>query len=255
VNESIVETLRRIVAGAGVDGVAVEILPIRLGTTPAEAAELSRRLSLAELGNRVYDPQVIDTLEKEIETAITNHVETFPLESGVQLQSLRSLAQAPDAVIDFIVARLAGSGRIEVRQSVVKPAGWTGKLSDPERVLADAMMHEICVRPGEPPAVAELTAQFGEKAPALLRYLERAGALVRISDDRYYSPAAVDAMVGKLRSTLEPGRIYTPAELREVLGVSRKYLIPFLEFCDVLGVTERKADGRALGVRQVGGRN
>ena len=109
------------------------------------------------------------------------------------------------------------------------------------------MMHEICIRPSEPPAVSEIVASFGERAPALLRYLERAGELVRISDDRYYSPGAVEMMVGKLRSALEPRRIYSPAELREVLGVSRKYLIPFLEFCDVTGITDRRAEGRVLG--------
>jgi selenocysteine-specific elongation factor len=80
----------------------------------------------------------------------------------------------------------------------------------------------------------------------MVRYLERAGMLVRVSDDRYYSPAAVDEMVGKLRSTLEPKRTYSPAELRDVLGVSRKYLIPFLEFCDVAGVTDRRAEGRVI---------
>ena len=246
-NESASETLTRMVAVAGVEGLSVEILPIRLGTTPAEAAELSSRLQLTELRGRLYDPRALDTLEQSIETAIAKHVETFPLELGVQLQSLRSLAQAPEAVIDFVVDRLAKAGKIEVRQSVVKPAGWTGKLSDRERVLADAMMHEICIRPSEPPAVSEIVASFGERAPALLRYLERAGELVRISDDRYYSPGAVEMMVGKLRQTLEPRRIYTPAELREVLGVSRKYLIPFLEFCDVTGITDRRAEGRVLG--------
>jgi selenocysteine-specific elongation factor len=96
--------------------------------------------------------------------------------------------------------------------------------------------------------VSELTSTFGRNAPALLRYLERRGELVKVSDDRYYAPEAVEAMVGKLRSTLEPGRFYAPAELREVLGVSRKYLIPFLEFCDVSGITERRTEGRVLGV-------
>jgi hypothetical protein len=50
-------------------------------------------------------------------------------------------------------------------------------------------------------------------------------------------------MVGSLRS-LDPGRKYTPGELREVIGVSRKYLIPFLEFCDRKGITARADDGR-----------
>jgi selenocysteine-specific elongation factor len=105
------------------------------------------------------------------------------------------------------------------------------------------MMHEICLNPSEPPAVSELAAKFGEKAPALLRYMERAGQLVRISDDRYYSPEQFEMMVGSFGQRSSRGRIYTPAELREVLGVSRKYLIPFLEFCDVTGITERRAEG------------
>jgi selenocysteine-specific elongation factor len=249
--ESHSEALARMAADASFDGLAIEILPIRLGITPAEAAELSRRVGLLELRSRVYDPAVLDELEQAIESAIAQHVETFPLDPGVQLHSLRSLVQGTDELIDLALDRLATRKRIEIRQSVVKPAGWTAKLSDRERFLADALMHAICIRPSEPPTVSELAVSFGDKAPALLRYLERTGELVRVSDDRYYSPGAVALMVGKLRSTLEPSRVYSPAELREVLGVSRKYLIPFLEFCDVTGITDRKAEGRVLGTAPV----
>jgi len=245
--ESVADSLAQMATDAGLEGLAVDLLPIRLGVLPAEAAELVRRVNLVELRSRVYRPETVEELEQTIERAIAKHVETFPLELGVQLQSLRSLGQAPDDVIDLVVSRLVKNGRIEVRQSVVRPAGWTGKLGDRARALADAMLHEICMSPSEPPAVSELTAAFGESAPALLRYLERAGEVVRVSDDRYYSPAAVEAMVGKLRTALEPSRVYSPAELRDVLGVSRKYLIPFLEFCDATGVTDRKADGRVIG--------
>ena len=108
--------------------------------------------------------------------------------------------------------------------------------------------------PSEPPSVAELAAAFGDKVDDVLRYLERSGELVRVSGDRYYSRGAVDQMINKLRLGLEPGRVYSPAELREVLGVSRKYLIPFLEFCDVKGVTIRKAEGRVITGNDVGAR-
>ena len=46
---------------------------------------------------------------------------------------------------------------------------------------------------------------------------------------------------------MEPGREYTPAELREVLGVSRRFLIPLLEYCDGRAVTSRGPGGRMLG--------
>ena len=68
----------------------------------------------------------------------------------------------------------------------------------------------------------------------------------RVADDRYYGREAVAGMVEALRTSLQPGRVYSPSELKEVLGVSRKYLIPFLEFCDRKGVTERRDRGRAV---------
>jgi selenocysteine-specific elongation factor len=94
--------------------------------------------------------------------------------------------------------------------------------------------------------VTELAAKFGGKTVALLRKLERDGKLERISDDRYYSSDVVKGIKQTMRAKLETGRIYTPAELREVLGVSRKYLIPFLEYCDRSGVTERRQEGRLV---------
>jgi len=37
---------------------------------------------------------------------------------------------------------------------------------------------------------------------------------------------------------------YGPAELREFLGLTRKFLIPFLEYCDREGFTTRNELGR-----------
>jgi len=248
VGETPRELLARIALDSGDEGLAEEILPIRIGVTGAKAATLARELGLVAIQSRLYDPRVLEALESHVERTIREHVENFPLDAGVQLQSLRSGRRAPTGVMGRILDRLAERSRIEIDGSVARPAGWSPKLTHRERALADAILHEIWIQPSEPPAVSELVASFGEKAPGLLRFLERAGELVKVSDDRYYSPVAVEAMVGKLRSTLRAGRVYSPAELRGVLGVSRKYLIPFLEFCDHAGVTDRKAEGRVLGV-------
>jgi hypothetical protein len=37
---------------------------------------------------------------------------------------------------------------------------------------------------------------------------------------------------------------YGPAELRESVGLTRKFLIPFLEYCDRMGHTVRNDAGR-----------
>jgi selenocysteine-specific elongation factor len=239
---------------AGLSGLPVEHVPIRLGLAPAEAARVEREIGLIEIDSRLYHAKILEDLERTVQRLILAHVENFPLEPGVQLQSLRSTAGAPDRVIDRILDRLAKKEAIEIRQTSVRPAGWSPSLSSRDRALAEAVMHKICLTPSEPPSVAELADVFGDKVADVLRYLERSGELARVSGDRYYARRAVDEMIGKLRLALEPDRIYSPAELREVLGVSRKYLIPFLEFCDVKGVTVRKAEGRVVTRKEVGAR-
>jgi selenocysteine-specific elongation factor len=81
---------------------------------------------------------------------------------------------------------------------------------------------------------------------AILRILEREGVVVPVEADRFYAAEAVDELVGRLRRGMEPEREYAPAELRDLLGVSRKYLIPFLEFCDRRGITARRSGGRVI---------
>jgi selenocysteine-specific elongation factor len=117
--------------------------------------------------------------------------------------------------------------------------------------VSDHLAHDICAADREPPSVGELVARYGNSVPGLLHYLERQGRVVQVETDRYYDRGAVDGLLAKLRGELVPGRVYVPAQLRDVLGFSRKYLIPFLEFCDRIGVTERREEGRTL--RQTSG--
>jgi selenocysteine-specific elongation factor len=76
--------------------------------------------------------------------------------------------------------------------------------------------------------------------------LERIGIVRQVEQDRFYSVEALEGLTKALRSGMANGREYSPSELREVLGVSRKYLIPLLEYYDRVGITERRAEGRVL---------
>jgi len=255
VGENPRDMLARIARDAGDAGLERQNLPIRLGVAPAVAAALEAELGLITIHSRSYDSGTLDNAERRVERLILEHVETLPLDGGVQLQTLRSAGRSDPAVIDWVLNRLQERSRIEIDRSVARPAGWVPSLNSRERAVANAILHEICIQPSEPPAIIELAERFGERTSELLRFLERSGEVVKVTEERYYSPAAVEAMVGKLRSALARGRIYSPAELREVLGVSRKYLIPFLEFCDRTGVTDRRAEGREIAVSATSGRS
>jgi selenocysteine-specific elongation factor len=79
-----------------------------------------------------------------------------------------------------------------------------------------------------------------------MRILERESVLISVESDRYYAAAALEGLVDRLREGMAPGRDYSPSELRDIIGLSRKFLIPFLEYCDRHGITERRSAGRVL---------
>lgn len=227
-------------------GVPVSSLPVRTGFTPSEVATALGAIESIVTGGRAYVAGTIERLANRIETTIAVAMANHPLEAGVSLQTVRATLNAEPEVVQLALDRLSKSNRIEISESVARPFGWMGRLTAGQQAVNDAIMHEICAKPVEPPSVSELSARLGSSAPVMLRRLEREGKVERVSEDRYYSRDAVTRMVEGLRSTLAPGRVYSPAELREVLGVSRKYLIPFLEFCDRKGVTERRDGGRVI---------
>ena len=238
--------LTRMLESAGIHGLDIDPLPVRTGWRADEVDEALVRLNATIVSGKAFGSGVMDTVEHLVTGFVAIEMANHPLEAGVSLQTLRSSVKAPVQVIDLVISRLSKGGGIEVEGSLVRPHGWSSRLNEREQALSDAILHAICIRPVEPPDIDELEAKFGISTRPLLRRLERQGEVERVAEDRYYSRAALEQMVGSLRTSLEAGRRYTPSEMKEVLGLSRKYLIPFLEFCDRRGVTERSEAGRVL---------
>jgi selenocysteine-specific elongation factor len=135
---------------------------------------------------------------------------------------------------------------LELAAGFIRPAGWRPILSDAQRELRDRLLARVTEAGREPPSVGELDVECGATTGPLLRWLEREGQLVPVEGDRYYTPAALAALARALRDATTAGRPYTVAELRDRLGISRKFLVPLLEYFDRTGVTHRTDEGRTV---------
>ena len=96
----------------------------------------------------------------------------------------------------------------------------------------------------EPPSVEELAPEFGDETRQLLALSTREGSLVQVEESRYYGASSFEEIIGRIRRALASGAELTPSQLKDALGVSRKYLIPLLEYCDRTGRTARRGNGR-----------
>ena len=69
---------------------------------------------------------------------------------------------------------------------------------------------------------------------------------MRVAGDLHFSRSALEGAREAIAAFLAQHGRATAAQLRDVLGVSRKYVIPLLEHFDAQGLTKRDGDERVL---------
>ena len=233
---------------AGGEGLGIADLPVRLGASPSDvAACLERHKDVLRIGARIFDRAYRDELVSSLAEAVARHHQRNPLDAGVLLQTIRARVVGRSELLDDAVRTAVISGHLEtIENGLVRRTGWRPTLSNDQTDLKATLAGALRTAGPEPPSLGELSAAHGPSVVPIIRMLEREGTIVPVESDRYYDAGALTALVDRLRNGMIGGREYTPSELRDVIGLSRKYLIPFLEYCDRRGITERRSTGRVL---------
>jgi selenocysteine-specific elongation factor len=172
-----------------------------------------------------------------------------PIELGAPLQWLRSRLDTSDEISTALVQSLSDGGTIVLADGLARLASFTPRLDAGQETLRASLLVALESAASEPPSVEELAVAHGvsrDRVAELLRWLAREKVLIAVESDRYYAAEAVNALRARLAAGMTEPREYTPAELRGMLGLTRKFLIPFLEYCDREGYTIRAGLGRRL---------
>ena len=236
----------RMIAAEGLRGVPAREVPIRTGCAPAETGSIAAEHNVWAGPHNLFAPAAVEHVMATVRRIIAEYEIRAPLAPGVPTQTLKEGLRANEELVDIAIREMQRAGEIETQGPLVRRTGWAPSPSTRDVAVSEQVAHDICAGQREPPSVSELVARYGSSVPALLRLLERQGRIVQVETDRYYDRGVLDAMIARLKGALVTGNTYLPSQLREILGFSRKYLIPFLEFCDRNGLTERRGDGRIL---------
>ena len=98
-----------------------------------------------------------------------------------------------------------------------------------------------------PPNLKDVLEELGvssKEAAPVLRLLCEQKKLVRVKDGLYYGNEAVEEILDKVRLWFSDHEDLDVGGLKEILGLSRKYLIALLEFMDREKITVRVGDAR-----------
>ncbi len=227
-------------------GIATGTLPILLGIAPlAASAAAQRAVGARLLRDRWIIAATVEAVADRVLAVVSDHHAARRGSGGVQLETLRRTFRHAEGVIAAAIDDLVEAGRLQVADGVASLPGFVPRIEGGESGVA--MLVRLVDEGGlTPPTLAELGAQtgHGDVAGAVRLAAER-GLVKAVERDRYYSCRALDLFTAALLDAGRAGTI-SPASLRDRLGVSRKYLIPLLEWADRQGITVRVPEGRRL---------
>jgi selenocysteine-specific elongation factor len=245
------ERLARFVEEAGLAGVRVGDIAVRAGVLPSDVSTTiaAAGKGILSVGEVLVARRAISTEVDRLAAVVVAHHDEHPLDAGLSLQALRAGVSAPAAVLDLLVEHGVKKQAWELAESgaVVRKPGWQAALKARAGDAGGRLAQRLAEARWQLPTVAELQREFSDPSvPALLAHLAREGAVERVDQERYALKQALEEFRRAVEETLRELGAATPAQFRDRLGLTRKYLIPLLEWADRRGITSRKGDTRVL---------
>lgn len=226
-----------------------------LGVSRAEAADVLNTASLdrVKAGNTTYfaTPDALDALTAAIEHELLAFHEANPAESSIPTAALRDKVdrRLDPKLFDALLGVAAERGVAVVASGRAHHPHAAAAAKDAEAATADTLRSLLAEAGLQPPSIAEMIEASGAEPGVVRRVLGAlvtGGEVVRIGE-LHFSAAAYEGARERVRGLLEGApEGATAAQIREALGVSRKYAIPLLEQFDAQGLTRREGDLRVL---------
>ena len=241
--------------------------PAAKGLQGYELAEIARQSNLAEdvtrqaletlltegrvrrIGTLWFAQPVWEALVEETSRLLGEQHHQYPLRSGLSKEEWRTRLNLPPKMAVEIFAALQAEGVVAEVTTVgglIRLPNFVPGFTKTQQQQVEQLLRRFRESPYTPPGRAEAEAVVGAEVLAAL--IEQ-GQLLKLGDGVLFLRETYDEAIAIIVSYLhEHGKI-TVAEARDVLGATRKYILPLLEHLDTLKITRRMGDERVLGTQ------
>ena len=234
--------------------------------TPAQALEIIQQLrdehhlvTVTLSGGRqvILHADVVSELDERILVALGNLHEESPLMTSHDRQKVQAQLDyvGDDALIHAEVDRLIKMKKLTGDLRRIARADFKPKLSANLRKLKDKVVEAYQSAAFQPPEPGSFASQAGGNAASLKDLFDvcvAEGFFVHIDGDIFLHAEVEAKMRQRVTERLTNGPGATVAEIRDLLGTTRKYAIPLCEYLDRIGLTAREGDLRVLAKAKIG---
>ena len=237
-------------AASGADAIAVaaNVTLERATEILADEAAADRVWELKRPAAYVEATPAEGLLERVLASLGRREAETPWMLGATSLALARELELAEPLLVR-VLAAAAERQRLVVRSGYYATVGFEPQLSAEQAAFFKEHVAVDAAQPLVPvpfdPLVLELRRSRIAGLSGALDTLTATGRLVRVGEHIYRGEQLAEIRTRLVRLLRAQGRM-TAAQFRDVVGTSRKYVVPLLEFFDAAGVTVRDGDQRAL---------
>lgn len=217
-----------------------------------QIAQVKTFRSLSAEGEKVYTTEKKwRNLQQSALKALEEFHALHPLAPGMDMEELRAKVRyaVPSRLFRDFVEVLAGEKLLVREGNLLRLPQHRVRLQDEQKSLGEKIKKSLAANPMAPPDLGQIEKELGIARPKLVevaRVMERNGQIVRVAADLYFVRDCIDKVKAVLYKYLADKGEITPAAFRDLLGSSRKYTIPLLEYFDREGLTIRIGDVRRL---------
>lgn len=227
--------------------VPVQSLILEVSLTQEDLEELLNKPGWIMLRDTfVTHISIVESCEKKIVDVISTYHDRHPLEKGINKGELHSMLESfTDTVIQFSIERLIQQKQVSVENGVLRIHDFIPSLPSQWEKRCVQLLHSLKEDNLKVKPIEEYFKEAG--IPESLRqefYYFFIGQewIIPLDEKHAYAYETYKKAVNELKGKTD--RRFNITEAKELLGLSRKYMIPFLERLDKDGHTVRINDER-----------
>jgi selenocysteine-specific elongation factor len=174
-----------------------------------------------------------------------------PMRPGLAREELRSRLSRRIGPKEFplLLEAVEADGSVVVEGARVRRADFQPAFTSEHASFAQRARAALLEAPAAPPSFEEVVAQNGlpeATARAVWDALIESGELVRVAEGVVLHRDAVARIVQQVRDYFQTEATMTASQFRDLIGSTRKYAVPLLEYLDSQRVTRRRGDERVI---------
>jgi selenocysteine-specific elongation factor len=215
-----------------------------------ETSTAQGRVLLVDKDARRYlSPEVFKGLVARSRSMLEAFHRASPEKDGLPREELRQKLSVPhERTFARLVTALTETRQVEAQAELIRLAGHRARLDAGGASLKDALDAALEKGALAPPTHAEL-AQALNAPPGRVEELLKALVLegrAHKAGELHFHAAAIAALETRLIEHLKAKEAITTSEFKDLVGGTRKFVIPLAELFDVRKVTLRVGDRRVL---------